>query len=110
MPTLSTNGTAYSSETVWSGSGGGPSIVEAAQPWQINAGVLTGTKRGVPDLAFDADPNSGFLVLINGVPYADWRHQSVGTSVCRFLDTDSIGAQQRNRLSRQPVCTAIRPQ
>lgn len=78
--TLSTNGTAWSSETVWSctssancqqsasgGAGGGPSLTEAAPSWQTAAGVLgSSTKRGVPDIALDASPYSGALVLING--------------------------------------------
>ncbi len=79
--TLSTNGgTAWAGETVWSctsasscqqsssgGAGGGPSLTENAPSWQTSSGVLgTSTKRGVPDISFDASPNSGALVLING--------------------------------------------
>ncbi|OQS35252.1 S53 family peptidase [Chromobacterium haemolyticum] len=66
--TLSTSGkTGYLSETTWNG-GGGPSYTESAPAWQTSAGVLTisKTKRGVPDVSFDADPNSGALVLVNG--------------------------------------------
>ncbi|PRC92053.1 S53 family peptidase [Solimicrobium silvestre] len=66
--TLNSTGTVYASETVWSGSGGGASIIEPAQSWQVNAGVLTGSNRGVPDISFDADPNSGFMVMSSGVP------------------------------------------
>lgn len=67
--TLSTSGkTGYLSETTWNGGGGGPSYTESAPAWQASAGVLTisKTKRGVPDVSFDADPNSGALVLVNG--------------------------------------------
>jgi xanthomonalisin len=78
--TLSSSGGTYMSETVWSctsastcqqsssgGAGGGPSLTENAPSWQTAAGVLgTSTKRGVPDISFDASPNSGALVLING--------------------------------------------
>ena len=79
--TLSTTGgTTWSGETVWSctsasscqqsssgGAGGGPSLTENAPSWQTAAGVLgSSTKRGVPDIAFDASPNSGALVLVNG--------------------------------------------
>ena len=79
--TLSTTGgTTWSGETVWSctsasscqqsssgGAGGGPSLTENAPSWQTAAGVLgTSTKRGVPDISFDASPNSGALVLVNG--------------------------------------------
>ena len=48
------------SETTWSGSGGGISNYISKPSYQ--AGFLTGTKRGVPDVAYDADPNSGVLV------------------------------------------------
>ena len=65
---LSTSGgTTWLGETVWTGAGGGPSTTEPAPSWQIASGVLHGaTKRGVPDISFDADPNSGALVLVNG--------------------------------------------
>jgi len=79
--TLSTtNGTTWAGETVWScpdpsscqqsasgGAGGGPSLTESAPTWQTAAGVLgTSTMRGVPDIALDASPDSGALVLIQG--------------------------------------------
>jgi subtilase family serine protease len=79
--TLSTtNGNTWAGETVWSctsasncqqsasgGAGGGPSLTENAPSWQTAAGVLgTSTKRGVPDIAFDAAPSSGALVLVQG--------------------------------------------
>jgi subtilase family serine protease len=78
--TLSSSGGTWQGETVWSctsasscqqsssgGAGGGPSLTENAPSWQTAAGVLgTSTKRGVPDISFDASPNSGALVLVNG--------------------------------------------
>ncbi|MFL6700628.1 MAG: protease pro-enzyme activation domain-containing protein [Vitreoscilla sp.] len=78
--TLSSSGGTWQSETVWSctsasscqqsssgGAGGGPSLTENAPSWQTAAGVLgSSTKRGVPDISFDASPSSGALVLING--------------------------------------------
>jgi pseudomonalisin/xanthomonalisin len=58
---------AWSSETVWKGGGGGPSTIEAAPTWQLTSGVLgAATSRGVPDISFDADPNTGALVIVNG--------------------------------------------
>ena len=79
--TLSTtNGSTWAGETVWSctsaancqqstsgGAGGGPSLTEKAPSWQIASGVLgSSTMRGVPDISYDASPNSGALVLIDG--------------------------------------------
>jgi pseudomonalisin/xanthomonalisin len=77
---LSTTGTAWNAESVWScsnwyscqqsssgGAGGGASLTESAPSWQKSAGVLgSSTMRGVPDVSFDADPASGALVLVNG--------------------------------------------
>jgi subtilase family serine protease len=63
--TLSTDaGGNYAGETTWSGSGGSPSLFEPAPSWQSS--LATGGFRGVPDVAFDADPNSGAIVVVNG--------------------------------------------
>jgi hypothetical protein len=51
----------WSSETGWSGSGGGPSAYETQPSYQ--AGVVTQTaKRANPDVAYDASPSTGFAV------------------------------------------------
>lgn len=69
--TLSTTSGAYTGETVWAGTGGGASAVEAAPAWQVSAGVLgKSTARGVPDVAFDADPASGAAIMIAGNLYS----------------------------------------
>jgi len=56
----------YGSESVWSGSGSGCSSLNTAQSWQTAAAgwSLTGcgTKRGVADVAADADPATGASV------------------------------------------------
>ncbi len=62
-------------ETGWSGSGGGPSSYEAKPAFQ-NGIALLGTKRGIPDVSSDADPNTGVAVYWNG----GW-YQFGGTSV-----------------------------
>jgi subtilase family serine protease len=54
----------YLGESAWSGSGGGFSRVYSAPTYQSS--VVTG-HRAVPDVAFDADPNSGVSVY-NSVP------------------------------------------
>jgi len=73
-----TSSGAWSGETAWAcsnavacnnngGTGGGASSTESAPSWQTASGVLsTSTRRGVPDIAFDADPNSGALTIVNG--------------------------------------------
>ncbi len=54
----------YGGEVTWSGTGGSPSLIEAKPSWQN--GVVSGTYRGVPDIAFDADPYSGAIIVVNG--------------------------------------------
>ncbi len=76
--TLNSNG-AYSSETAWSGSGGGQSSNEAEPSYQ--SGFNASGKRGVPDVAYNADPNTGVPVY-DSVTYqgqAGW-FQVGGTS------------------------------
>ena len=62
----------FTSETAWSGSGGGASSYESIPAYQssysgpvYNAGTitaLTGGFRGVPDVSFEANPNTGVSV------------------------------------------------
>jgi len=68
--TLSTNSNGtYASETAWAFGGGGPSLYEPKPSWQT--GVVPGSARGVPDIAFDADPASGALFIVNGSQTSD---------------------------------------
>ena len=58
----------YQGETAWSGSGGGISTVEA---WPTSQSSLpipqSNNMRGVPDVGYNADPQTGFSVY-NSVP------------------------------------------
>ena len=66
------------SEVVWNeqannegAGGGGVSTVFPLPPWQANAGVPASaaggaTGRGVPDVAGNADPTTGYLVIVDG--------------------------------------------
>jgi pseudomonalisin/xanthomonalisin len=57
----------YYAELAWDAGGGGVSIAEPSQPWQKTVvGTLATVSRNVPDVAMDADPNSGALVIVNG--------------------------------------------
>ena len=69
--------TTITSETVWNelannegATGGGVSAVFALPTWQTNAGVpapTTGTGgRGLPDVAGNADPATGYKILVDG--------------------------------------------
>src|SRR6185437_4624131 len=78
--TLRASDTTWARENVWLGAGGSPSSAEAAQSWQ--AGLTYGTYAGQrgPDVAFDANPSSGEMVLLQGNYY-----QVGGTSLAAPL-------------------------
>jgi kumamolisin len=67
---LVASGGAIQSETVWNdgaqggATGGGYSAVFPLPSWQ--SGKVTGSFRGVPDVAGDADPQSGYNILVDG--------------------------------------------
>lgn len=54
---------AITSETAWSGSGGGVSAFEFRPGFQN--GFHTSNGRGVPDVSYDANPSTGFSVFIS---------------------------------------------
>ncbi|MDR3547632.1 MAG: S53 family peptidase [Candidatus Pacebacteria bacterium] len=57
-------------ETAWQGSGGGVSAYEKAPSFQVGYGIAHAAgMRAVPDVAYDADPASGFPIIHNKV----WR-------------------------------------
>ena len=59
----------YNAEVAWYGSGGGMSVSENAPFWQAGVVAPTATKAGykeVPDVAMDADPNTGAGIYVNG--------------------------------------------
>ncbi len=59
---------AYQTEIAWNAGGGGVSPVETSPYWQSGAVPTTAAGlRGVPDVAFDADPNTGALIYVDGV-------------------------------------------
>jgi len=70
------SGTKISSETVWNdgseggATGGGVSVDFALPSWQTNIGVPAPTSanggRGVPDVAGDASPETGYNILVDG--------------------------------------------
>ncbi len=62
--TLNASTTTWNSATVWTSGGGSSSTFEPQPSWQN--GVAPGTKRGLPDIAYDADPNSGSKIIVSG--------------------------------------------
>src|SRR5205823_4065789 len=68
-------------ESAWSGSGGGISSVEGQPGYQQGVVTQTSTRRANPDVAYDANPNTGFPVYdsYNNGTAAPWS-QFGGTS------------------------------
>ncbi len=74
---LAASGDAITSEVVWNetaanegATGGGVSAVFALPSWQVGVGVpaapTAGGGRGVPDVAGDADPATGYTIRVDG--------------------------------------------
>jgi len=55
-----------SSETGWSGSGGGSSIFFPRPAFQVGTGIALGTQRLVPDVSLAAAPETGAFVFFQG--------------------------------------------
>jgi len=67
--TLAKNGS-FSKEIAWSGSGGGVSLYEKEPVFQLQYQIPKAVgMRAVPDVAYDADPATGYAVYHEGV----WR-------------------------------------
>jgi subtilase family serine protease len=56
----------YTNEIAWYGGGGGLSYFEAKPSYQATAPLPA--RRGVPDVALDSDPVSGYTVIVAGTP------------------------------------------
>jgi hypothetical protein len=74
------------SESGWSGSGGGISSAEAQPSYQNGIVTQTTTQRSNPDVAYDADPNTGF-------PVYDTFNNSVSSPWSQFGGTSDAAPQ-----------------
>ena len=97
----------YSSESAWSGSGGGLSAVFAKPSWQTGPGVqnqYSNGKRQVPDVATDADPTTGISIYTTYNGQTGW-FEVGGTSAAApswaafaALYNEDASANSRSRL------------
>ncbi len=81
-----------SSETVWSGSGCGPSAYEPRPAYQNGVIGVVGGARGIGDVAADSDPNTGVAVRWNG----NW-YVFGGTSVATPVIAGIVNTSGSNR-------------
>jgi subtilase family serine protease/outer membrane protein assembly factor BamB len=87
-PYMNATGT-YGNETGWSwnnyyewGTGGGWSTLFGQPSWQTGPGVVNNGERGAPDVAWDADPQTGVLVSVFDSAADSYDYYAVGgTSV-----------------------------
>jgi subtilase family serine protease len=100
-------GGAVLSETAWSGSGGGVSAYTAKPTWQST--VSSAVRRAAPDVAYAADPATGFAVY-SSTPYlgqSGW-FQMGGTSAGAPQWAGIIAAANHLRKGTgKPVLSAV---
>lgn len=88
-------------ETAWSGSGGAISAYESAPAAQSVVSSIVGTKRGMPDLSMDADPNSGVAVYSSTADQGQkgW-FQVGGTSLSSPMTAAVVSLADQSRTSK----------
>ena len=103
----------YGSETVWNNyvaatkttpesggsSGGGVDSGETIPAYQV--GVATGPYRNTPDVAYDADPNTGFYIVAGGVEYGNVGGTSAGAP--QWAGLFALADQERAALGESPL-------
>ncbi|MGO8805426.1 MAG: hypothetical protein ACLQO7_02330 [Candidatus Bathyarchaeia archaeon] len=100
--TLTMSGNTFVSETAWSDSGGGVSAYEAMPTYQTSFGLntqLQTTHRAVPDVAYDADPNTGVYVY-DSTPYNGqagwWDVGGTSAGAPQWAAIQALGATANN--------------
>ncbi len=72
---LSMHGNVLSKETAWNGSGGGVSAYEKEPSYQMSYSIpKAGGYRSIPDVSYNADPNSGYSIYVSpsGTSKSGW--------------------------------------
>jgi subtilase family serine protease len=82
---LRANGTRIAPDTAWTGSGGGTSIAFRRPSYQNGVAAVTGSARGVPDVAMDASCQSAVAVYGSFYPTGGRWESLCGTSLAAPL-------------------------
>src|SRR5205823_10870004 len=102
----------WSSETGWSGSGGGPSASETRPAYQ-NGVVTQTTMRANPDVAYDASPSTGFATYdsfnYNGTSYGWIKVGGTSAGAPQWAALLAI-ADQGRAANGQPALNSTSPQ
>ena len=93
------SGGSYSSESGWSGSGGGLSSIQSQPTYQSGIVTQSSTQRAVPDIAMDADPNTGVPIYdtYDNSPSTPWATYG-GTSLAAPLWAGVIAIANQGRV------------
>ena len=92
-------------QLAWSSTGGGPSRYESRPSYQSAISQVVGNKRGTPDVAADADPNTG--VWVYNVPDCNGWCIVGGTSVAAPVWSGIVNAAGRFSSSSQVELSTI---
>jgi subtilase family serine protease len=123
--TVSSTGV-WTSETAWSGSSGGESQYETEPSYQPR--VQTSGKRGIPDVAYDGNPNTG-VPSYNSyncgracyTGWSQWGGTSIGTpqwaALFAIANSGRVAAGKKPSTNRRfccirmpkPITTTLRP-
>jgi kumamolisin len=94
----------YTSESAWNGSGGGVSTQWAEPSYQSGVAGASTSGRNVPDVAFDANPSTGYSWFFNGA----WSGPIGGTSLaCPIYSALQTEINQRQNSRNGFVNTRI---
>ncbi|MFE5580435.1 protease pro-enzyme activation domain-containing protein [Kitasatospora sp. NPDC056531] len=99
-----TSSNTYSSESAWSTAGGGVSTVFSKPSWQTGTGV-NGTMRTVPDVASNADPQSGFSIYTAGA----WQVYGGTSAAAPLWSGYAAQFNQKAKAASQPVLGEASP-
>jgi len=91
------------SETAWSGSGGGVSLYEMLPSYQASWDTLSGATRGVPDVAYDADPATGVPVYMTGPGWQQYGGTSMSAPQWAALSSLANSLRQQSANSAPGV-------
>jgi hypothetical protein len=107
------SGGTWSSESGWSGSGGGPSAYEGQPSYQKGVVTQTSNWRATPDVAYDASPSTGVYVY-DSFPFGGgvYGWLSVGGTSAGSPQWSALLAiaDQGRAIYREPALNATSPQ
>jgi kumamolisin len=101
---------AFQYEQAWrsdsgDGTGGGISKYEPRPAFQNSIASIVGTKRGVPDVAAEADPSSGVAIFVNGSIQGLWGGTSLASPLVAGI-VNSAGHFETNSAAENALMYA----